>query len=189
MENAQVISNAGPTVSHEFPEEKFTEAELEKIQGWADEGNWAAEGVSEAVTTTDAFGNALTPSDYVFDVPPTGMEPLDVKELRQVQVAMSEFGIPSALGNEMARQWNKHLSAAPVAEATLKLSARSALSEMNRRHGEKQASEIIRVAKSEIERFAKKTPWILDGLATTELGNSIWLAESLFNIHRARTKV
>jgi hypothetical protein len=189
MEN-EVISNAGPIVSPGFVEEKFNEEQLATIQGWADEGGWLKDdGVISDTPTTDVFGDVLSLSDYKFDVPPTGMEPLDVKELRQVQVAMSEFGIPSSLGNEMARQWNRHLSAGPVDEATLKLSARSARHDLVRRHGELQANEIIRVAKSEIERFAKKTPFILDGLASTELGNSIWLAESLYNIAAAREQL
>jgi hypothetical protein len=193
MENEQVISDAGPTVSHELPEEKFTEEQLATIQGWADEGDWAEgladDGALSQEPTTDVFGDALTPSDYVFDVAPTGLQPLDIRELKQVQTAMAAAGIPAVLGNALAKEWNRHLAAGPVAEATLKLSAITARQELNRRHGEPKAADMLRIAKDEIAKVSKSCPWIIAGLTDTEYGNSIFLVETLLNIHQARNKV
>ncbi len=177
----QIISEAAGIQT-----ETFSEDQLATMQGWADADGWLKDdGVISEKSTPDAFGNDVTPSAYVFEVP-HGMEPVEIEQLAAVQVAMTEAGIPAAIGNQMAREWNRYMAAGPTDETTLRLSAVSARQELIRKHGAQQAAEIIRTAKAEIQRFAKKTPFIAEGLATTEAGNSVWLAETLWNLAQAR---
>lgn len=166
--------------------ETFSEDQLATMQGWADSDGWLKndDGALTA-ETPDAFGNAA-PEAYRFEVP-AHMEAVEIEDLAQVQAAMTEAGIPAAIGNEMANQWNRYMAAGAADETTLKLGAIAARQELTRKYGD-QADEVLRTAKQEIAKISKKAPWILEGLETTELGNSTWLVETLWNISQQRGK-
>ena len=168
--------------------ETFTPEELEVMGQWQREEGWSLndDGALSA-PVPDVFGGSITPDSYRFEVPP-GLEPLEITELANVQAAMADVGIPAEIGREMGKQWNRYMAAGAADETTLKLGAIAARQELTRMHGEQQAAEMIRVANQEIAKAAKKAPWILDGLTSTELGNTVWLVSSLYNIAEARKK-
>ena len=170
--------------------ETFSEEQLATMSQWQQEDGWGALNADDGVLSDpvqDAYGTAINPGDYAFEVPP-GLEPLEITELANVQGAMADIGIPAEIGREMGKQWNRYMAAGPVDQTTLQLGAMAARQELTRMHGEQQAAEMIRVANQEIAKAAKKAPWILDGLTSTELGNSVWLVSSLYNIAEARKK-
>lgn len=169
--------------------ESFTPEELETMQEWGEADGWLIDEQAAAAerskdTVQDAFGGSISPSGYDFPAPPASLEPLDLAEQQAIRTAMAEAGIPRDVGNEMARRWNTALMK-PQDESALQIGMKQAEAQLRQTYGT-DADEIIRLARSEAARIAKRVPGVQTMIEQTQLGNDVWLTATLANIARAR---
>lgn len=189
MENQTAEIGVTTTVQ----EAPFSEDQLAVMAEWAQQdglqlADASTSSAEQGEPGIDPFGNAL-PSTYDLPPPPPGIEPLSIEELRAVQDGMLELGIPAGIAKTLGDEWNRHMAAGPQNPDELRLGAISARQELERRHGTEKANQIIREARSQIDRIARKAPWVFEGLEATAMGNSVWIAETLANLAEARKKL
>lgn len=173
----------------ETAETGFTDEQVATMTQWAHEDGWlkdeaapiAGQGVEPV---TDAFGGLVSPDAYNFPAPPASLEAMTLDEQREIRTAMAEAGIPRELGEEAARRWN-HALMQPQDEAALQLGMRQVEAQLRQTYGS-DADEVIRLARKEAARIAKRVPAIREMIEQTQLGNDAWLIGTLANIARAR---
>lgn len=178
-----------PAAIAETQQPTFTDEQIATMTQWAKEDGWLPDesapiAEQEAKQMPDAFGGLIEPREYEFPMPPASLEPIDLAEQQEIRSAMAASGIPRELGNEMARRWNTALMK-PQDEAALQLGMRQVEAQLRQTYGS-EADEVIRLARKEAARIAKRVPSVKAMIEQTQLGNDAWLIGTLANIARAR---
>ncbi|MBI2305761.1 MAG: hypothetical protein HYU78_00525 [Rhodocyclales bacterium] len=178
-----------PAAIAETQQPTFTDEQIATMTQWAQEDGWLPDesaliAEQEAKQVPDAFGGLIDPREYEFPIPPASLEPIDLAEQQAIRSAMAASGIPRELGNEMAKRWNTALMK-PQDEAALQVGMKEAEAQLRQTYGI-DADEILRLARNEAARIAKRVPSVKAMLEQTQLGNDVWLAATLANIARAK---
>jgi hypothetical protein len=93
--------------------------------------------------------------------------------------------VPAAIGSEIGRLWNQAAAGpAPTAEQ-IEYGRQEGSAQLNRLWGEDMTHNLA-VAQAEVKRMAQTNPEIVQMLEVSGLGNSPWLASTLYNLARAR---
>jgi len=132
----------------------------------------------------DLYGGTVKATDYQFEVPP-GMEPMALEEQRAVRAALVAEGIPRDLGNEFARRWNATMRQPIPTDSDLELGMQQAEAQLRQQYGDK-TDEVLKLARGEAKRLARRNSMFRAALESTQLGNDPWIAATLANLARAR---
>ena len=139
----------------------------------------------EAVDPLDAlaFAPAASPSAYNFPPPPAGAQ-VSMEQATAIRAMLHTHEIPTPIGNEIGRLWNKAL-AQPPTEAQLERGRQDGHAALTKMWGQ-DTDKNLAIAQREVQRMAKTNPEIKEMLVQSGLGNSPWLASTLVNLARAR---
>lgn len=133
----------------------------------------------------DAFGDSVRPIDYHFPQV-EGENALPLPQQIELRNALCSEGIPKSTGSALAILWNQETSKPATSPAMLEALGRSAVMELERKHGADRAAAILKDARAEAGRLARRSPLIRQALENTGLGNSALLAEMLHTVAQGR---
>jgi hypothetical protein len=131
----------------------------------------------------EVFSGPDGPQSYHFQPPPQGVE-TSLEQERSFRNFFHSEGIPVALATEIGRQWNKSC-AEPPDDRTLALGKQEATYKLTQLWGADYEANLA-VARGEIDRMAKAQPQIVGMLIDSAMGNSVWLAQTLVSLARAK---
>lgn len=171
----------------------FTEAQLAQLEAWArEDGNLPAEDspddaapVADTAAQYDAYDELVRPTDYRFEAPLPGQEPMPLQEQKEIAAALAAEGIPASIGHEFGRRWNRTMSQPVPTDGELELDRQQAEAVLRQQFGD-QAGEMLRLARSEAQRLARRNPMIKAALEHTALGNDPWVCATLANMALAK---
>ena len=132
---------------------------------------------------TLVFQGAASPQEYRFGQLAPGTE-YNLEQESAFRTLFHQHEIPPAIGNEIGRLWNQ-AAAAPPTDAQLEQGRQACSAHLNHLWGEDTPHHLA-VAQAEVQRMAKTNPEIVQMLEVSGLGNSPWLASTLYNLARAR---
>ena len=129
------------------------------------------------------YQGASSPQEYRFPPPPAGVEQSPEQELAMRTFLHGEQ-IPASIGNQIGKLFNE-AAAAPPTLAQLEQSRQACSVQLHKMWGEDTAHHLA-VAQAEVQRMAKTNPTIVEMLEASGLGNSPWLASTIYCLAKAR---
>jgi hypothetical protein len=129
-------------------------------------------------------GPPATPAGYNFEPPPHGVEVMPLAEQVKIREAFHAEGFDQGTAGMVAKLWNKACAKPPTA-AELETGRLAGIAEIRRMWGDKAEANMA-VVRAEIDRFALRYPGVYEMLEVSGLGNSVWLASTIFNRAQAR---
>lgn len=176
---------SGPSIPNPVPAEGLNEAEQAEL---------AQMQANDAL----AFAGPKSPTEYQFERPfgqkfdlTTDTGKAAYKESMARETAFREFlhaeGIPVSIAKEVDRQAMLGYRNPPTAEQRAK-GKEMAVAQLSRRWGSSYDANLA-IARGEIERMTAINPHIAEMIDTTGLNNSVWFAETLVNLARAKGRV
>lgn len=130
-----------------------------------------------------AFAGPASPTAYNFGTAPQGVE-ISLEQEAHFREVFHREGIPSSIGNRIGELWNQAVANPPTPEQ-LELGYQTGYAALNRMWGA-NTDRNLKVADAEVQRMAKTNPQIKDMLRHSGLGNSPWLASTLYNFAKSR---
>jgi len=130
-----------------------------------------------------AFQGASSPMDYDFGAPPLGAEQ-SLEQETYFRSLFVEHEIPASIGSQIGKLWNAAV-ANPPSDVQLEKSYEECNEALQRMWGD-DAEKNLAVANREVARMAKSHPEIIQMLEVSGLGNSPWLASTLYRLARVR---
>ena len=130
------------------------------------------------------FQGAASPQEYRFGQVPPGAE-YNLEQESAFRTLFHQHEIPPAIGNEIGRLWNQAAAGPAPTEAQLEQGRQSGHVLLTKMWGEDMDHHLA-MAQAEVQRMAKTNPEIVQMLEVSGLGNSPWLASTLYNLARAR---
>jgi len=132
-----------------------------------------------------AFAGPSSPTDYRFtndpDFRPTAETMQADAEWRQ---ALHAEAVPVSIATEVQRLLSAGLKNPPT-EAQLELGRQAGEAALARVWGDSKARN-LEVAKGELQRISARRPEIIPALVQSGVANSPWLAQTLYNMAKAR---
>ncbi|UQY83672.1 hypothetical protein [Ralstonia pseudosolanacearum] len=141
----------------------------------------APEGVDEM--SARAFAGEASPAAYRFEPAPQGAA-VSLEQETAMRQMFHQHEVPQAMVSEISRLWNKAL-ANPPDEAAGQRAYQESMAQLARTYGAER-DNVLKVARSEVQRIAKTHPQIRDMLEVSGLGNNAWIASSLYQMARAK---
>lgn len=172
----------------------FTPEQIATMRQWAkedghlppeDSSNDDAAPVVDMSAQQDAFDGLVKPSDYRFEPPLPGQEPMPLQEQKEIAAALASAGIPASIGHEFGKRWNKVMASPVPTDSELELDRQQAEAVLRQQFGD-QAGEMLRLARAEAQRLARRNPMIKAALEHTALGNDPWVCATLANMALAK---
>jgi len=130
-----------------------------------------------------AFRGPETIAGYNFGAPPPGVEQSMEQEVA-MRTLFQQEGIPVSIGNEIGRMFNAAI-AHPPSEIDRKVQHQICGLQLERVWGADTAKNVA-IAQAEVARMAQANPGILRMLEQSGLGDSPYLARTLFNLATAK---
>ena len=193
----RVEPGEGSTI--EIGSDAFNEQQLAQLQEWAEADGWLPEdatGKGEPGEATgepefdlqtsqpDVFGGEVNGTAYQFDQPADELTAMPMEEQKQIRAALAAEGVPTPIGNAMARRWND-LASQPFNPEALTLSHNQGMADLQRMHGDR-VPEVIRAAQGEMNRLIKRVSWLKTAFEETPLGSDPFVISTLANLAEAR---
>lgn len=165
----------------------LTEEQAAKMREWGYDPSESASPDEAAIQgpQQDVFGGQVKMTDYQFDPAPHGLEPMPLEQQVEVRQALAAAGVPAEIGREFGKRWNTAMSAGPQTDEQLALGMAVVRAQIEAKYGA-QAAEVVKLAQAEAQRVIKGAPWVQIALSETQLGNDLWVIETLANLGRAR---
>lgn len=189
-------TSAGGNIAIE--DNTFTPEQTAQLEAWAREDGNLPQGdpsiqasPDDAAQTVDlgpqpdVFGGQVRPTDYRFEAPAPGQESMPLQQVQEISTALAAAGIPADLGREFGRRWNKVMASPIPTDSELELGMQQADAQLRQVYGN-EADDMLRLARGEAKRLAKRNPMIRAALENTQLGNDAWVCATLANLGRAR---
>src|SRR3989304_1231778 len=131
---------------------------------------------------TDTTANKIG----AFDLGGDGPLPLEQqKAIEEISAVLAADGIPADIVREFCRRLNAAMRQAVPDDAALELGMQQADAQLRQQYGDK-TDGMLKLARGEARRLAKRNPIIRVALENTPLGNDPWITVTLANMTRVR---